>query len=83
MSGVLESARLGHDCEADESTGSSINYNLSAYFAAFGESMVAGLLPTLRKKFGSAINAHFGLYAAMTALWHSNIATTAGYYSHG
>ena len=37
-------------------------------------------LHTLRKEFGSAINAHFGLYAAMTALRHANIATTAGYY---
>jgi integrase len=37
-------------------------------------------LHTLRKEFGSAINAHFGLYAAMTALRHANIATTAGFY---
>jgi len=38
-------------------------------------------LHTLRKEFGSAINAHFGLYAAMTALRHSSIAITAGHYT--
>ena len=38
-------------------------------------------LHTLRKEFGSAINAHFGLYAAMTALRHSAIAITANYYT--
>jgi integrase len=34
-------------------------------------------LHTLRKEFGSVINHHFGLYAAMTALRHSNIGTTS------
>jgi integrase len=38
-------------------------------------------LHTLRKEFGSAINAHFGLYAAMSALRHSSIAITAGHYT--
>jgi len=38
-------------------------------------------LHTLRKEFGSAINAHFGLYAAMTALRHSSIAITAAHYT--
>ena len=38
-------------------------------------------LHTLRKEFGSAINAHFGLYAAMTALRHSSIAITSSYYT--
>lgn len=38
-------------------------------------------LHTLRKEFGSVINHHFGLYAAMTALRHSNIGTTSSYYT--
>jgi integrase len=38
-------------------------------------------LHTLRKEFGSVINHHFGLYAAMTALRHSNIGTTSNYYT--
>jgi hypothetical protein len=38
-------------------------------------------LHTLRKEFGSLINARFGLYATMTALRHSNIETTSSYYT--
>jgi integrase len=38
-------------------------------------------LHTLRKEFGSAINKHFGLYAAMTALRHADIKTTSSYYT--
>jgi integrase len=38
-------------------------------------------LHTLRKEFGSMINQHFGLFAAMTALRHSNIETTSSYYT--
>jgi integrase len=38
-------------------------------------------LHTLRKEFGSLINLHFGLYAAMTALRHADIKTTAGHYA--
>jgi integrase len=37
-------------------------------------------LHTLRKEFGSLINAQYGLYAAMTALRHSGIAITSGFY---
>ena len=37
-------------------------------------------LHTLRKEFGSMINSRFGLFAAMTALRHSNITTTSEYY---
>ena len=37
-------------------------------------------LHTLRKEFGSMINSRFGLFAAMTALRHSNITTTSDYY---
>jgi hypothetical protein len=33
---------FGHNGEVDESTWSSINYNLNGYFAAFGESMAVG-----------------------------------------
>ena len=38
-------------------------------------------LHMLRKEFDSAINAHFGLYAAMTALRHSSIAITSSFYT--
>jgi integrase len=38
-------------------------------------------LHTLRKEYGSLVNANFGLYAAMTALRHSSIAITAGHYT--
>jgi integrase len=38
-------------------------------------------LHTLRKEFGSLINSHFGLYAAMTALRHSDIKTTSSHYT--
>ena len=38
-------------------------------------------LHTLRKEYGSLINANFGLYAAMSALRHSSIAITAGHYT--
>jgi integrase len=37
-------------------------------------------LHTLRKEFGSEINKRFGLFAAMTALRHTNITTTSDYY---
>jgi len=38
-------------------------------------------LHTLRKEFGSMINQHFGLYAAMTALRHADIGTTSSHYT--
>ena len=38
-------------------------------------------LHTLRKEFGSIINDRFGLFAAKTALRHSNIGTTSDYYT--
>jgi integrase len=38
-------------------------------------------LHTLRKEFGSMINARFGLYAAMTALRHANMETTSSHYT--
>ena len=38
-------------------------------------------LHTLRKEFGSIINEHFGLYAAMTALRHADIKTTSSHYT--
>jgi len=38
-------------------------------------------LHTLRKEFGSMINQHFGLYAAMTALRHADIETTSNHYT--
>jgi integrase len=37
-------------------------------------------LHSLRKEFGSLINAQYGLYAAMTALRHSSITITSGFY---
>jgi len=38
-------------------------------------------LHTLRKEFGSVINQHYGLYAAMTALRHADIGTTSNHYT--
>jgi hypothetical protein len=40
-------------------------------------------LHTLRKEFGSQINARYGLFAASSMLRHSDIATTVGHYIEG
>ncbi|MFM8469267.1 MAG: tyrosine recombinase XerC [Limisphaerales bacterium] len=57
----------------------SVFQSLYAWLAAQGVT-AARPLHTLRKEFGSLINDRFGLFAAMTALRHTNITTTSDYY---
>jgi len=57
----------------------SVFQSLYAWLATQGVKS-ARPLHTLRKEFGSEINKRFGLFAAMTALRHTNITTTSDYY---